>query len=72
MSDLDKAVESIEHGEAWDETDEVVQVEVKKPLSKVIKQEQESSVVKDYAHAIKKFLSRLTRSKQLTRLGIPH
>ena len=36
MADLDKAVESIEQGEAWNETDEVVQVEVKKPLDKVI------------------------------------
>jgi len=37
MADSDKVVEDIEQGEAWDETDEVVQVEVKKPLSKVIK-----------------------------------
>ena len=36
MTNLDKAVEHIEHGEAWDETDEVVQVGVKKPLDKVI------------------------------------
>ena len=36
MTDLDKAVERIEQGEAWDETDEVVQAEVKKPLDKVI------------------------------------
>jgi len=36
MADLDKAVERIEQGDAWDETDEVVQVEVKKPLDKVI------------------------------------
>jgi len=48
MADLDKAVERIEQGEAWVETDEVVQVEVKKPLDKVIKQERESSAVKDY------------------------
>jgi hypothetical protein len=36
MADLDKEVERIEQGDAWDETDEVVQVEVKKPLAKVI------------------------------------
>lgn len=36
MAHLDKAVEGIEQGEAWDETDEDVQVEVKKPLDKVI------------------------------------
>ena len=36
MADLDKEVERIEHGDAWDEGDEVVQVEVKKPLDKVI------------------------------------
>ncbi|HEX9975844.1 MAG TPA: hypothetical protein VGA82_01215 [Dehalococcoidales bacterium] len=36
MADIDKAVEKIEKGDAWEETDEVVQVEVKKPLDKVI------------------------------------
>ncbi|MBI2849594.1 MAG: hypothetical protein HYX80_00950 [Chloroflexi bacterium] len=36
MSDIDKALEKIEQGEAWQETDEVVQVEVKKPLNMVI------------------------------------
>jgi len=36
MADLDKAIKNIEQGEAWDETDEVVPVEVKKPLDKVI------------------------------------
>ncbi len=36
MGDLDKEIERIEQGEAWDETDDVVQVEVKKPLDKVI------------------------------------
>lgn len=36
MADLDKAVERIEQGEAWDKTDEVVQAEVKKPLDRVI------------------------------------
>ncbi len=36
MNDLDKEVERIEQGEAWDESDQVVQLEVKKPLDKVI------------------------------------
>jgi hypothetical protein len=37
MADMDKAVEKIEQGgNAWDETDEVVEVEAKKPLDKVI------------------------------------
>jgi hypothetical protein len=36
MSDIDKAIEKIEQGNAWEETDEVVNVEVKKPLDKVI------------------------------------
>ncbi len=36
MADVDKAVEKIEQGNAWEETDEVVRVEVKKPLDKVI------------------------------------
>lgn len=36
MADLDKAVERIEQGDAWDKTDRVVQVEVNKPLDKVI------------------------------------
>jgi hypothetical protein len=36
MVDLDKEIERIEQGDAWDESDEVVQVEVKKPLDKVI------------------------------------
>ena len=36
MADIDKLVERIEQGDAWDETDEVVQVEVKKLLDKVI------------------------------------
>lgn len=36
MTDLDNEIESIEGGKAWDETDEVVQIEVKKPLDKVI------------------------------------
>ena len=36
MTDIDKAVEKIEQGDAWEETDEVVHVAVKKPLDKVI------------------------------------
>ena len=36
MTDIDKVVEKIERGDAWKETDEVVPVEVKKPLDKVI------------------------------------
>jgi hypothetical protein len=36
MADLDKTVEDIERGDARNETDEVVRVEVKKPLDKVI------------------------------------
>ena len=36
MAGTDKAVERIEQGDAWDETDEVVPVEVKKPMDKVI------------------------------------
>ncbi|MBM3173348.1 MAG: hypothetical protein FJZ85_06545 [Chloroflexi bacterium] len=35
-STLDKAIREIEHGNAWDESDEVVQVDVKKPLDKII------------------------------------
>ena len=33
---LDKAIRDIEQGSAWDESDEVVRVEIKKPLDKVI------------------------------------
>ena len=36
MADIDKAIKKIEAGNAWDESDEVVQIEVKKPLDKVI------------------------------------
>ena len=35
-NELDKAIKDIEQGNAWDEGDEVVQVEVKKALDKVI------------------------------------
>jgi hypothetical protein len=36
MTDLDKEVENIERGDAWNESDKVVRVEVRKPLDKVI------------------------------------
>jgi hypothetical protein len=36
MADIDKVIKEIEQGDAWDESDEVVQVEIKKPLDKVI------------------------------------
>jgi len=36
MADLDKEIQRIDQADAWDESDEVVQVEVKKPLDKVI------------------------------------
>ena len=36
MAELDKELKSIEKGDAWNETDEVVQIEVKKPLDKVV------------------------------------
>lgn len=36
MANIDKEIQRIEQGEAWDETNEVVEVEVKKPLDKVI------------------------------------
>lgn len=36
MADLDKELERIEQGEAWHETDEVVEIDVKKPLDKVV------------------------------------
>ena len=36
MANVNKEIHRIEHGEAWDETDEVVEVEAKKPLDKVI------------------------------------
>ena len=36
MNDIEREVQKIEEGEAWEETDEVVEIEVKKPLDKVI------------------------------------
>jgi hypothetical protein len=37
MPDIDKELGKIEKGEAWDESDEVVQLEVKKPMKKIIR-----------------------------------
>ena len=36
MNDIDREVQRLEEGGAWEETDEVVEVEVKRPLDKVI------------------------------------
>ncbi len=36
MDDVDPAVKKIEEGGAWEETDEVVEVEVKRPLDKIV------------------------------------
>ena len=36
MASVKKAVEQIDQGDAWEESDEVVKLEVKKPLDKVI------------------------------------
>ena len=36
MADTDREIERIERGEAWDKSDEVVEVKVRKPLDKVI------------------------------------
>ena len=36
MKDLKRHIERIERGAAWDETDEVATVQVRKPLDKVI------------------------------------
>lgn len=33
---MDRAIERIEQGDAWEGTDEVVEVEMKKPLDKVV------------------------------------
>jgi len=35
MTDLNKEIQHIEQGDAWDDTDEVVKADVKKPLDKV-------------------------------------
>jgi hypothetical protein len=36
MAKLEKEIERIEQGEAWDENDRVVQIEIKRPLNKVV------------------------------------
>ncbi len=36
MTDIEREVQKLEEGEAWEETDEVVEIEVKRPLNKVI------------------------------------
>ena len=36
MADIKKAIEKIEQDDAWEDADEVVELEVKKPLNKVI------------------------------------
>ena len=36
MIDIEREVQKLEEGEAWEETDEVVEIEVKRPLNKVI------------------------------------
>ena len=36
MGEIEREIERIEQEDAWDEDDEVVEVEVKKPLDKVI------------------------------------
>jgi hypothetical protein len=36
VGDLGKQIQYIEQGDAWDDTDEVIEVEVKTPLDKVI------------------------------------
>jgi len=36
MNDTERRVKQIEEGEAWEETDEVVEIDVKRPLDKVI------------------------------------
>jgi hypothetical protein len=36
MNDIEREMRKLEEGEAWEETDEVVEMEVKRPLNKVI------------------------------------
>ncbi len=36
MNDIEREVQRLEEEEAWEETDEVVEIEVKRPLDKVI------------------------------------
>ncbi len=36
MNDIEREVQKLEEGEAWEESDEVVEIEVKRPLNKII------------------------------------
>jgi len=36
MNDIEQEIQRIEEGEAWEDTDEVVEIDVKRPLNKVI------------------------------------
>jgi hypothetical protein len=36
MNDIEREIQRIEEGEAWEDTDEVVEIDVKRPLNKVI------------------------------------
>lgn len=36
MDDVEREVKRMEEGAAWEETDEVVEIEVKRPLDKVV------------------------------------
>jgi len=36
MNDIERQAKQLEEGEAWEETDEVVEIDVKRPLDKVI------------------------------------
>ena len=36
MNDIDEKAKKIEEGQAWEETDEVVEIEVKRPLDRVV------------------------------------
>ena len=36
MREVKNSIEKIEQGDAWEDTDEIVKIEVKKPLDKVI------------------------------------
>jgi len=36
MNDIEREAQKLETGEAWEKTDEVVEIEVKRPLEKVI------------------------------------
>jgi hypothetical protein len=36
MDDTERQLKRIEEGEAWEETDEVVEIEVKRPLDKLV------------------------------------